>query len=86
MSEVAGEIYLIYEDSDKDSAPNRSSKKQRSNLPKWKRSHISPLIDLLVDKHESGKQLLLRKSPNLVGASEWTVFLKVFQNMLEHRI
>lgn len=30
------------------------------------------------------KQLLLKKSPNCAGASEWPVLVKVFLNMLEH--
>lgn len=77
---------MIYEESDEEFPPNTSRKKQKSSLPKWKRSHISPRIDLHEDKHESAKQLLLGKSPSLAGASEWTVFVIVFQNMLEHLV
>lgn len=84
--EVAGEVDVIYEESDEEFPPNSSRKKQKSSLPKWKMSHISPRIDLHEDKHESAKQLLLGKSPSLAGASEWRIFAKVFQNMLEHLV
>lgn len=84
--EVAGEVDVIYEESDEDCPPNSSRKTQKSSLPKWKMSHISPRIDLHEDKRESAKQLLLGKSPSLAEASEWRIFVKVFQNMLINAI
>ena len=84
--EIAGEVDVIYEESDEDSTLETTRKKQKSSLPKWKHNHIPLQPDLQKDKQESAKQSLLNKSPDLVGASEWTVFVKVFQNMLQHLV
>ena len=84
--EIAGEVDLIYEEPDEDVALQTSKKKQKSSLPKWKHDHISPQPDLQQDKHQSAKQSLLKKYPDLSGASEWTVFEKVFQGILQHLV
>ncbi|KAK4328538.1 hypothetical protein Pmani_001015 [Petrolisthes manimaculis] len=78
--EIAGEVDVMYEceEYDEDIEVNKSSKRQRCSQTKWKHSHIIPQHDLTLDKHESAKQLLLKKCPDLAGASEWSVFCKVF--------
>lgn len=85
--EVAGEVDVMYEESDEDTTAYQvSRKKQKLSVPKWKQSHITPQVDLQKDKKKSAKQLLLKKSPELSGASEWTVFQKVFENILQHLV
>lgn len=69
--EVAGEVDVMYEESDEDTTAYQvSRKKQKLSVPKWKQSHITPQVDLQKDKKKSAKQLLLKKSPELSGASE----------------
>ena len=85
-NEVSGEVHIIYEEPDEDVTLQSSKKKQKGNLPIWKHDHISPQPYLQQDKHQSAKQSLLKKSPDLCGTSPWTVFEKVFQDILQHLV
>ena len=84
--EDAGEVDVMYEESVDNITCEMLQKKQKICLPKWKQCHISSQPDLNKDKRESAKQLLLERSPDLAGASEWTLFEKAFHDMLEHLV
>ncbi|XP_045118906.1 piggyBac transposable element-derived protein 3-like [Portunus trituberculatus] len=48
--EVAGEVDVMYEESDEDTTAYQvSRKKQKLSVPKWKQSHITPQVDLQND-------------------------------------
>lgn len=81
--ETASEV-VFYEEPVENVCTN--SKRQRRDLPKWKHSHITPQQDLIQDKQGSAKQILLKKCPDLAAVSEWSIFEKVFQNMLSHLV
>lgn len=86
--EVAGEVDVMYEETEEsqDNTAFEKSQKKRKNLPTWRKRHISSQPDQHKDKRESAKQLLFEKSPDLVGASEWTIFDQVFRHMLQHLV
>lgn len=88
--EVAGELETItHDDVDAESTtPAQTKKRRKIDSRKWTDSHISsavPPTDLASDK-ANAKKKLVNASPELTGATEWQVFQKVFQNMLDHLV
>ena len=88
-NEVAGQLETIHyteEDEVSEPSPPRS-KKRKLDTPKWKTSHIPP-------KNTNGssfdaaqaKKILANKHPEIIGVSEWSVFEKVFKNILDHLV
>ena len=81
--EIACEVDVFCNVDNKVKCNEKTKSKKGKSQPRWNSRHIDANSDHVANKKDSARCKLLTVAPELAGASEWTVFIKVFADMLE---